>query len=313
MSRIILTAVILLQAICAWAQAPVEGDFRVDHRPGSEASLLTRDQPLWTYHFDAKGGVPYFHPLALPDGTVLTAFAPQDHPWHRGLWFSWKFLNGVNYWDWEGRKEAVPDGTTERVGAETVGGGGKEPVVIEMTLQYRHKDDVVLTEKRSILAGLPRPDGSYVLDWQATFTAPKREVVLDRTSLAQAPWGGYAGFSYRATRAMQDVRVLDSEGREGKQGHGKQARWMDFSGAVGKNGPVAGVTIFDHPKNPRYPTPWFVETQGIQYFGPALLFHEPLKLPAGQSFTLHYRVMVHPGRCESAVLNKECEAFCRTP
>ena len=309
MLRTFLVGAILLQATQALAQLSAQGDCSVDHRPSNAVSLLMRDKPLWSYHFDADGRVPYFHPLALADGAVLTAFAPHDHPWHRGLWFSWKFLNGVNYWDWEGKKEAVPDGSTERVGEETVRGGGRDPVTIEMTLQYRHKADVVLIEKRSIVAGSLRRDGSYVLDWRATFTASRREVILDRTSPTKEPWGGYAGLSYRATQSMQDVRVLDSEGREGKQGHGKQARWMDFSGAIGKNGPVAGVTIFDHPENPRHPTPWFVETQGIQYFGPALLFHEPLKPPAGQSFTLRYRVMVHPGRGESAVLEKEYEVF----
>ena len=309
MFKTFVVGVILLQVTYVWAQSAAQGDCSVDHRLGSAVSLRIHDKPLWSYHFDADGCVPYFHPLALADGTVLTAFAPHDHPWHRGLWFSWKFLNGVNYWDWEGRKEAVPDGRTEHVGEETVRRGGKDPVMIEMTLQYTHKEDVTLTEKRSILAGLPRPDGSYVLDWKATFTAQQQEVVLDRTSLVQAPWGGYAGLSYRATSSMQDIHVVDSEGREGKQGHGKQARWMDFSGAIGKNSRVAGVTIFDHPGNPRHPTPWFIETEGIQYFGPAFLFDEPLTLSAGQSFTLLYRVMVHPGRGKSAALETEYEVF----
>ena len=145
--------IILLQATYVSAQSAAQGDCRLDHHRGSSVSLLLGDKPLWSYHFPADGHVPYFHPLALADGAVLTAFAPPDHPWHFGLWFAWKFLNGVNYWDWAGKKEAIPDGTTQRVGEEIVGGGGKDPVAIEMTLQYKHKADVVLAEKRRIWRG----------------------------------------------------------------------------------------------------------------------------------------------------------------
>ena len=29
----------------------------------------------------------------------MTADRPPDHIWHHGLWFSWKFINKVNYWE----------------------------------------------------------------------------------------------------------------------------------------------------------------------------------------------------------------------
>ena len=60
---------------------------------------LTADgKVLWQYNFDKAEGKPYFHPLAAADGTVLTDLRPADHVWHRGLWFSWKHVNHVNYW-----------------------------------------------------------------------------------------------------------------------------------------------------------------------------------------------------------------------
>lgn len=298
-----------LSVACALAPTPTEADRRTDHQRGSAVSLLSGGMPTWTYHFDAAGGFPYFHPLTLGDGAVLTAFSPEDHPWHRGLWFSWKFINGVNYWDWAGKKESVPNGMTERVGVETVRGGGQQPVTIEMTLQYKHGADIVATEKRRVVVSLPQPDGSYLLDWSATFTAPDKKVVFDRTPPGEVFYGGYGGFTYRATKDLCEIRVVDSEGRTAKDGHGKQARWMDFSGKIGRDGVIAGVTIFDHPKNPRHPTPWYVETQGIQFFGPAMLFHKPFQLSAGESFALRYRVLVHPGYGEAAILAKHWKTF----
>src|SRR4051794_15543598 len=30
-----------------------------------------------------------FHPLNTPSGETITAFAPDDHPHHRGMYFGW--------------------------------------------------------------------------------------------------------------------------------------------------------------------------------------------------------------------------------
>ena len=44
---------------------------------------------------------PYCHPVSLPNGKSLTLTAPADHPWHHGVAFAWKYLNGYNVWDFE--------------------------------------------------------------------------------------------------------------------------------------------------------------------------------------------------------------------
>ncbi|MHC4742714.1 MAG: ThuA domain-containing protein, partial [Planctomycetota bacterium] len=62
-------------------------------------ALLKDGKTVWQLNLDSKLGKPYFHPLALADGTVLTWDSPPDHPWHHGLWFSWKHINGLNYWE----------------------------------------------------------------------------------------------------------------------------------------------------------------------------------------------------------------------
>ena len=85
------------------------------------AAGASGEKTIWAYHFKADGGFPYVHPLATAEGTCLSALAPNDHPWHRGVWFSWKYLNGVNYWNWEGAsRDGVPPGRTVPAGKETV-------------------------------------------------------------------------------------------------------------------------------------------------------------------------------------------------
>ena len=170
----------------------------------------------------------------------------------------------------------------------------------------------MLSEDRDVVLSFPRADGSYVIDWQSTFTAGDEQVVFDRAP--PIPWGGYAGLGFRAAGSMRDFRSLDSEGRLGRQqAHGKRARWMDFSGVFGEKDEKptpGGIAIFDHPANPRHPTHWYLwDDAQLPYFSPALLFAEPLRLAAGESFTLKYRILVHPGPSDPAALEKEYAAF----
>ena len=72
---------------------------------------------LWRLNHDRQQGKPFFHPLCLADGTELTALRPADHVWHRALWFSWKFINGLNYWE-EDPKTGQSEGQTEILGLE---------------------------------------------------------------------------------------------------------------------------------------------------------------------------------------------------
>ena len=59
-------------------------------------ALRWQGQELWRLHFGEDCPKPFFDPLAPVGGPSLSWEAPPDHPWHHGLWFSWKFMNGVN-------------------------------------------------------------------------------------------------------------------------------------------------------------------------------------------------------------------------
>jgi len=308
LKRLVLATVLLQLTCVATAQTRSQTEYRWDHQAGRSLLLSAGERTIWSYHFTADGGFPYVHPAATADGTVLTDLAPADHPWHRGVWFSWKFLDGINYWDWAGRKEGIPEGITKPVGKEVVE-IASEGASVQMDLHYVHQGSVVLKERRQIVVGLPRDDGPYAVDWKMTFTAPSRQVLFDRTPPKQKPWGGYGGLSFRAARSMRDHRVIDSEGRVAKAGHGKSARWMDFSAAVDADGSAAGIAIFDHPDNPRHPSPWYVSIGRMGYFGPALLFNEPYTLAAGESFTLKYRLLLHRGLGVPDELEKEYQAY----
>jgi len=301
----------LLGTLIAVATA---AEMRLVETKGKALECRLGDVTLWKLVHDRGEGKPYFHPVALPDGTVLTWLRPPDHRWHRALWFSWKAINGLNYWeeDRQGKSQGITEVTAFR--HTTLPHGS---VKIDMTLSYHPPGKPeVLSESRTITITPPDAAGRYRMDWTMIFTARDREVVLDRTPIPGEPggkgWGGYAGLSVRTTRAMKNYHTLNSEGQRDMAGHGKPARWLDFTGVV--DGKEVGIALFDHPGNERYPTPTYIIMRGtFGYLSPAFLFKAPYKLAAGKSLVLFYRLMFHPGRLGKEELEQEWKAFTALP
>ncbi len=274
----------------------------------TEKSLAcARDgRTLWRLNVDPKEGKPYMHPLRLPNGDVITDLRPADHVWHRALWFSWKHINGLNYWE-ENKTTGLSQGRTSLKTVDTnVADDGA--ATVRMQLEYHPPDEpALLAEERRIAISAPDADGCYRIDWTATFTAGEKELKLDRTPVrgerGGRGHGGYAGFSARLAPSLRSAVFANSDGATTQeQTHGKPARWMDLSGENG------GIAIFDHPQNPRHPAPWYV-AQKMPYFSPAFLFREPMTLAPGQTITLRYRVAVHGKAAGPEWLENEWKAF----
>ena len=299
------TLVALLFATGVAMAAP---EIRWDRQPQT-LTLLRDGKTVWTLHHDPAEGKPYFHPLAMPDGAVFTDLRPADHPWHRGLWWSWKFINGANYWE-EDKKTGLSQGRTELVDTkiETQPDGSAR---IRLSLRYRLPDQpAVLEEERDIVVGAPAADGGYRLDWRSVFTA-RTAVKLERTP-PQAPsgkasWGGYAGLALRmgATQKSWDYRSGDSD-KKGDDLNGLPARWVDAAG------PSGGVLFLDHPANPRHPTPWRVSPQ-MPYLSPSPLYGSALEIAPGAKLDFHYRLWVHAQALTAADCRAEWESFGAKP
>lgn len=281
--------------------------------PGRSLTLLFKGETLWQFNFAKEEGKPYFHPVHATDGALLTWLRPADHTWHRGIWFSWKLINKVNYW--EENKQGLAEGQTEITSINIKRSPGYA-AAFKLELTYHLSDQPpLLREQRTITVTPPDDQGAYRMDWHMTWTAADKEVLLDRTKppgQGGPSYGGYAGLTYRAAQAMTDYQVLDSEGRRDREGHGKTGRWLDFSAVPGAGKQPVGVTLFDHPSNPRHPTPWFVDTNAPKkygFVGAAPLFHDTLTLRPGEKLELRYRVLIHNGRPDMKRLEEEFKQF----
>jgi hypothetical protein len=280
--------------VCLAAVSNAAGEEAGFHWQQTDTSLAVCNggKTVWKLVADAKEPKVYFHPLATVDGEVLTVFEPADHPWHRGLWWSWKFINGLNYWE-EDRATRKSEGVTE-LSAATFKPGDDFSARAELSFSYHPPGQAaVMTEQRKIAITKPDADGRYRIDWTSEFTAGNAPVTLGRTPLPHEedgkPYGGYAGLSLRLPLQSNGWSVRNSEEKNtAAASHGQTARWLDFSS------PGGGIAILDHPANPRHPTPWYVhDSKPMSFYSPSVLFNESLILEAGKSLKLSYRILIH--------------------
>lgn len=135
--------------------------------PNDLRSLVYRHQPALPK--------PGFHPLVTPRGHMLTGWEMSDHLWHRGLWFTVKFINNENFWE-----ERAPFGVQASASVPRTEEMSDGSLRMVHNLQWVSSTaGVVLTESRIITMRLA-DDGVTTLDWDTTLKA-RPAVILDRT------------------------------------------------------------------------------------------------------------------------------------
>lgn len=301
-----------------WTWKTEDGKSLALHGPDGIVWRLNHGKDLVKFHFDTlKTATGSTGSGAIAAGENTAWVSPPDHQWHYGLWFSWKLINGINYWELAKDGSGYPVGRTMIETVEVLE-TSQEQARIKLTLTLRPETgaEPVANETALLTIETPRPGGSYAVDWRQSTTA--------LTDLEFGRSSGYGGFSLRAAESWTDPQFLSSNGNlstfEKPVKVGEPAKWMDLS-AMGEKAP-AGVTFFDHPSNPRHPTLWFLvnrimedkktgKTWPFFYNNAAIVGAEPLPLPKGETLTLFYRALVHPGRGDAKQLEAEFESFRR--
>ena len=262
---------------------------------------------LWTYNHNPSEGKPYFHPLSSTDGTMFTDLRPKDHPWHRGLWFSWQKINGVNYWE-ENRKTGKSQGETRVISIKRSLSKEKQ-AQCDFDIDYAPagSDAVVMKEKRSVNVLPPDEFGRYSIEWSSTFQALEKDVILDRTPVPGQPngksYGGYAGLSLRMNKSVKDGVFLNSNGLDADAANRKPALWMIFDVPEG-----GSILFMDHPSNFNHPSKWYIY-KSMPFFSPAVIHDAPYTIKAGESLKLKYRLVVAAGAIAKESADKEWNAW----
>lgn len=279
-------------------------------RDGNTLAWRAGTNVVWQFSFDAKRGKPFFYPVSVAGGPSLADFKPQDHPWHYGLWFSWKYINTkvgdtnnhINYWEENittGESQGKTRWTPPVIDTKPDGGA-----TIRMDLSYvAPSGHVDMTEKRELMVSAPLASGAYTIDWRAHFVVGDADVVLDRTAMVGEPGGatngGYGGLAFRLAGLPLGMSMLSTGGvitnfPSERARPNAPAVAINFNDA-GK--PVGGVGFFSDKANAGENAPWYLvnETKRVYRFAnAAILAPKPIPLPAGGHLDLNYRLAIQP-------------------
>ncbi|WP_417747592.1 PmoA family protein [Rosistilla oblonga] len=260
------------------------------------------------WHYDAKYPRPFFYPLVGPSGTSLTRMGhpgAADHDHHRSVWFAHHDVDGFTFW-------ADGKGTSIRQKNWYAYEDGNDESVMASTCGWFDPEGNELMQQDLVAALIPGEAGQYALELQSEFKPGEGR---DSVQL------GKTNFGFLAVRVAKTIsthfgggRLTNSEGGEGEPAiFGKPARWVDYSGpvAVG-SGPdrttqTEGITFFDHPENPRYPTHWHVRADG--WMGASFGMHEAFEITSEKPLRLRYLLLVHAGPYDEQVATAAHKQF----
>ena len=292
---------------------------RLQERPG-KLEILIAGKHLTTYNYDQVVR-PYLYPVFVDEGVGITRNWPMvqdvpeestDHPHHKGIYTAQDEIRGVNNWsEGEGHGWQIHR-AFERTYSGPVAGGFT--AAIDWTDRNRN---VYMTETRR-MTFYRTPAQARLFDYQVTLHASEGELVIGDTKE-----GGL--ISVRVASSMEEQReaggtIVTGVGGVGEaEAWGKRAHWCDYSGPVGDG--QYGISIMDHPQNPRFPTYWHVRAYGLMtancvgrhHFTGDAENRWDLPIAAGESKTWRYRVLIHHGDAQAAQIPVHYEGFAYPP
>jgi hypothetical protein len=242
---------------------------------------------------------PYFHPIIGPTGVPITQEGEipgtkQAHFHHTGLVLAHQNFTEGNNW------QIGPAHSRMRHLAFDVMESGPVMGRFIQRLEWPNVkgDRVVFRETRTVCVPA-RPVESRYLDVDTTITCGDQPATWHATP--------YHLLAIRVPDAMVVSKggvITNSEGETNPK-DGASARWLDFSGPLG--GKTCGVAIFNHPANPRHPTPWLnFENETV---GAAPTHREPYTWKPGEALRFRYRVYFHLGGVRESRVPQEYDAY----
>lgn len=286
-------------------------------QPGHQVAVHVDGIEKLSWHYGTEYPRPFFYPFNGPSGQTLTRMGhpgAQNHDHHRSVWFAHHDVNGSDFWSDTSRTQIrqkhwyrYRDGDAE--------------AVLAVRLGWYDQEDREVLDTDVVAAVIPLSASKlsateHLLELQITARPPRhsREVVLGKTN-----------FGFLAVRMAKSISaffgggvISNSEGLVGEADiFGKSARWMDYSGPVAtgtgnlRRVRTEGITFFDHPANPRYPTKWHVREDG--WMGASFFMEDGLTISSDDPLTLRYLLYAHTGPYDPASSSTVHDAFALRP
>ena len=276
---------------------------RIVKTDAARVDIYSGEIPFASYHYGIGLHKPIFHPLRSPGGRRITRAFPMefgipgeqtDHWQHEGVFFTYRNVNGVDFWSkFPPRGDNPGSGRIRHTGFTLLEGG--ERGVLGTTADWIAPTGRVLLKQDSRMTIRAGPDWR-TLDLDLTLTAQDEKVTfgdIEEGLLAVRVASGL--------REDRTGRYLNAEGLElAENVWGKRSPWMALRGTVRDEDLT--LAIMNHPRSVRFPTYWHARAYGLfaaNPFGRADFEKgaPPLNftLAPGEPARFLYRILVHSG------------------
>jgi hypothetical protein len=292
----------------------------VEAKEKQQLDVYIGNQLFTSYCYWDSQKKPILYPLRTSKGTVVTRSYPvaagerTDHPHHVSVWFNYGNINGVDFWNNSGGPRSAKMGTIKHRGVNKIKNGSGS-ASLDVTMDWIMPDGSKVMQQDETIIFRAAKD-LRVIDRIITLTAQDKKVVFGDSKEGalgirvarqlEEPAKETQTFGNTKVPAMDNTDVagvyLSSEGKVGeKEAWGTRAKWMTLSGNV--KGEDVVIAIFDHPKNPTYPTYWHARGYGLFAANPfgakeftkgATVLNYTLE--PGQKSTFRFRILVHSGK-----------------
>lgn len=220
-----------------------------------------------------------------------------DHPHHKGVWLSVDEINGIKFWN--------EDGRIQNQSIEIITATGN-PAIMKTVNNWVDADGKTLLKEDTLIAIYT----NRLMTYDVTFCAPDQEVEILDTKEGM--------FAIRMPNSMREMiaggPVTNADGANGTpEAWGRTSRWVDYKGPI--DGHVFGVTIMDHPANP-WKSRYHVRNYGlfsVNPFGAGAYTkgrddqqepHRRVLKTNGEKLNFKYALYVHGGETSIADIEK---------
>lgn len=253
-------------------------------RPAGQRKMIE----LMEYVMDPASR-PYLHPVRDPSGSVvLTHDRPEDHPWQHGIYTGLHKVNGIDFWTEKQGKQRFVRLTDVEIGADQV--------TFKSVTEWVGPDGkVVLDEGQAITVHAMDSADRYRADFVWSLKARDQTVKIGRHD--------YGGFAVRPRK--NEPMWRNSEGKVNKPVGNQAAGWCNVSNKteIGR----VGIAVIDHPRNMAYPSLWRIDDFG--FLNPSPSLKGDWVIEQGKQRMFRYRIVVHKGEGDAAVLSSEAQRF----
>ena len=260
-------------------------------------------QEYTRYQFGLPRWKPFLYPLRAANGLSLLADAPTDHRHHHGMWVGHGRVGDVDCW-----LERHNSGRILHRKFSTLESGAEEGRFASECEWESQDGSVILADTRTFTF-YNLPSEARFFDFDIVLRAPgKTPVSLYPTNESGIPHVRVA----EGLTVKTGGTLTNAEGKKNERGTYRQrSPWLDCSGKLGRL--ECGIAVFDHPKNPDHPTPWFTRDYGP--FSPNYGFfqEDPIVISADTPLHLRYRIYTHNGDVETGEVEKTWEAYRQKP